>query len=154
MKKKSSRGNLPLPPDSTHGKEPSIESVTASYEAWMRSCTNVLQSDLRSKHEQMREAPFGFLRGSFYRSKIRNVMSILFNHAIRHDLFDRNPIQWVRQSAKRTNSPTILSVSEIRLLLPALGLRERTLVLLDARRRVRRPGSVESEELTVRRCVR
>jgi hypothetical protein len=48
-------------------KEHNIESVTASYEAWMRSCTNVLQSDLRSKHEQMKETPFGFLRGTFYK---------------------------------------------------------------------------------------
>ena len=35
------------------------------------------------------------------RSKIRNVMSVLFNHGRRHDLCDRNPIEWVRQSAKR-----------------------------------------------------
>ena len=48
-------------------REPSIESVTAGYEAWMRSCTNVLQSDLRSKHQQMKATPFGFLRGTFYR---------------------------------------------------------------------------------------
>lgn len=33
----------------------------------MRSCTNVLQSDLRSKHQQMKASPFGFLRGTFYR---------------------------------------------------------------------------------------
>jgi uncharacterized protein (DUF2252 family) len=44
-----------------------IESVTTGYDAWMRSCTHVLQSDLRSKHEQMKETPFGFLRGTFYR---------------------------------------------------------------------------------------
>jgi uncharacterized protein (DUF2252 family) len=44
-----------------------IKGLTTSYEAWMRSCTNVLQSDLRLKHEQMRENPFGFLRGTFYR---------------------------------------------------------------------------------------
>ena len=34
------------------------------------------------------------------RCKIRNVMSVLFNHARRYDLYDRNPIQWVRQRAK------------------------------------------------------
>ena len=38
-------------------------------------------------------------RGS--RAKIRNVFSVLFNHACRHELFDRNPIRFVRQSAKR-----------------------------------------------------
>jgi hypothetical protein len=52
---------------SLEGKEPNIESLTASYEAWMRSRANVLQSDLRSKHEQMKETPFGLLRGTFYR---------------------------------------------------------------------------------------
>jgi uncharacterized protein DUF2252 len=52
---------------SFEGNEPSIEGVTASYEAWMRSCTTVLRSDLQSKHEQMKETPFGFLRGTFYR---------------------------------------------------------------------------------------
>ena len=56
-------------------------------------------------------------------AKIRNVMSVLFNHAIRHDLFDPNPIRRVRQSAKRTKTPTVLSVSEIKSLLPALGCR-------------------------------
>ena len=52
---------------SSHGKEPTIEGATASYEAWMRSCAKILQSDLRSKHEQMKETPFGLLRGAFYR---------------------------------------------------------------------------------------
>ena len=33
------------------------------------------------------------------RSKIRNVMNLLFNHGRRHELCDHNPIQWVRQSA-------------------------------------------------------
>jgi len=64
-------------------------------------------------------------------SKIRNLMSTLFNHARRHDLFDRNPITWVRQSAKRRNVPEILTAQEIGLLLAALAPRERTLVLLD-----------------------
>ena len=54
-------------PGSREGTGAGIKSVTGSYEAWMRRCTNVIQSDLRSKHEQMRETPFGFLRGTFYR---------------------------------------------------------------------------------------
>jgi len=63
--------------------------------------------------------------------KIRNVMSVLFNHARRYDLYDRNPIQWVRQSAKRRSSPDVLTSDEVRQLLPALGPRERIMVLLD-----------------------
>jgi hypothetical protein len=49
------------------GENISIESATRSYEAWMRSCANVIQSDLQSKHKQMKESPFYFLRGTFYR---------------------------------------------------------------------------------------
>jgi hypothetical protein len=32
-----------------------IRAATKSYEEWMRRCTRVVESDLRSKHEQMRE---------------------------------------------------------------------------------------------------
>lgn len=63
--------------------------------------------------------------------KIRNIMSVLFNHARRHDLYDRNPIQWVRQSAKRRNAPDVLTSNEVRQLLAALAPRERIMVLLD-----------------------
>jgi hypothetical protein len=66
MKNKQSRESSTVPaPSEDRGSD--IQSVTASYEAWMRSCTHVLQTDLRSKHEQMKETPFGFLRGTFYR---------------------------------------------------------------------------------------
>jgi integrase len=63
--------------------------------------------------------------------KIRNMMSLLFNHARRYDLLDRNPIQWVRQSAKRRSAPDVLTSNEVRILLAALKPRERILVLLD-----------------------
>jgi integrase len=63
-------------------------------------------------------------------AKIRNLMSVLFNHAGRYELFDRNPIYLVRQSAKRRRSPIVLIPSEIKALVDALGIRERTLVLL------------------------
>jgi len=52
---------------SSEGRELNIESATTSYERWMRSCTAVVSSDLRSKHEQMKESPFLLLRGTFYR---------------------------------------------------------------------------------------
>jgi integrase len=95
-------------------------------------------------------------------AKIRNIMSVLFNHAIRHDIYDRNPIRWVRQSAKRTKIPTVLSASEIQSLLSALGIRERTLVLLDVCTGLRMSElfalkwsdvNLESKELDVRRSV-
>jgi len=66
------------------------------------------------------------------RAKIRNLMSVLFNHARRHDFIDRNPITLVRQSAKRRTAPEVLLPSEINRLAHSLRNRERTLVLLAA----------------------
>ena len=63
-------------------------------------------------------------------AKIRNLMSVLFNHACRYELFDRNPIYLVRQSAKRRRAPTVLMPDEIKAMLDNLSIRERTLVLL------------------------
>lgn len=65
-------------------------------------------------------------------AKIRNLMSVIFNHACRYELFDRNPIRLVRQGAKRKTSPNVLAPAEIKALLSRLALRERTLVLLAA----------------------
>ncbi|HXN24189.1 MAG TPA: DUF2252 family protein [Candidatus Dormibacteraeota bacterium] len=44
-----------------------ILEATKSYDHWMRSCTTVVESHLRSKHELMREDLFLFFRGTFYR---------------------------------------------------------------------------------------
>ena len=57
-------------------------------------------------------------------------MSVLFNHGMRYEICNRNPIQLVRQSAKRKAIPVILSANEVQRLTSVLGLRERTLVLL------------------------
>jgi integrase len=65
-------------------------------------------------------------------AKIRNIMSVLFNHGIRHEICEHNPIRLVRQGAKRKKFPAVLSASEVQQLIASLGLRERTLVLLDA----------------------
>lgn len=70
------------------------------------------------------------------RSKIRNTMSVLFNHAIRWEFTDRNPItgpvrgSGVRQSAKREHIPDLLEVAEFQRLQAKLKLRERILVWL------------------------
>ena len=44
-----------------------IRQATTSYERWMHDCTTVVQSDLRLKHEQMKQDAFSFLRGTYYR---------------------------------------------------------------------------------------
>jgi hypothetical protein len=63
-------------------------------------------------------------------AKSRNLLSMLFNHACRYELSDRNPIYLVRQSAKRRRVPVVLLPAEIKILLDGLGLRERTLSYL------------------------
>jgi hypothetical protein len=57
-------------------------------------------------------------------------MSVVFNHGIRHEICNRNPIQLVRKSAKRKLVPVILSANEVQRLLSVLRVRERPLVLL------------------------
>jgi integrase len=52
------------------------------------------------------------------KAKIRNHMSALFSHCIRHELYGKfNPIASVRQSAVRQSDPDILTLDEMRSIL-------------------------------------
>ena len=62
------------------------------------------------------------------RAKLRNLMHALFNHAMRWEFFDRNPITLVLQSAKRERVPDVLTVEEIANLLSELSEPWRTAV--------------------------
>ena len=66
------------------------------------------------------------------KAKVRNIMSVLFNHAIRYEWLDKNPISLVRQSAKRERTPEVLDVGEIRSLLAELQHPYRAMVFLAA----------------------
>ncbi len=74
------------------------------------------------------------------KSKLRNHMSALFNHAIRHELHTgSNPIASVRQSSKRIIVPDILSLEEIiRLLNEITSPEARMMVLVAASTGLRR----------------
>ncbi|MDR3750472.1 MAG: tyrosine-type recombinase/integrase [Terracidiphilus sp.] len=71
------------------------------------------------------------------KTRIRDLMSVLFNHAIRWGFTDRNPISGpvkgsgVRQSSKRQRIPDILEVVEMQAIIAELQLRERVLLFLD-----------------------
>jgi integrase len=54
------------------------------------------------------------------RAKVRNIMSAIFIHAMRWELTDRNPIKLVRQSAKRSKTPDVLTTNEVTALLKEL----------------------------------
>jgi integrase len=67
------------------------------------------------------------------KAKIRNLMSVLFNHAIRYEWVEqgKNPITLVRQSAKRIRIPEVLEPREIQTLLLQLNSCFRLMVILD-----------------------
>ena len=98
------------------------------------------------------------------RSKIRNIMSALFNHAMRHEWIDRNPITKVRTSSKRLRETDILTPAEFAALIPELELREKAMVMLAGSTGLRRSELValtwsdidlELMQVNVRRsCVR
>lgn len=66
------------------------------------------------------------------KAKIKNILSAMYQHAIRHDWIDRNPIHGVRQSAQRQHDPDILDPQEIRSLMAELPEPCRTMVMVAA----------------------
>lgn len=96
------------------------------------------------------------------KAKIRNTMSVLFNHAIRWDFISSNPItgpvrgSGVRQSAKRERIPDVLYVGEFQALLGELQLRERVMLWVSMTTGLRRGElaglkwrDVDFEKLTI-----
>ncbi len=64
------------------------------------------------------------------RTKIRNIMSAVYSHGIRHEWMQFNPISKVRCSAKRLREPDVLTPQEFQALVQKLGLREKAMVML------------------------
>jgi integrase len=96
-----------------------IKAVTV--EDWLRG----LSLKPTKKHPEGKKAANGT------KKKIRDLMHVIYEHAIRYEWMDKNPISSVRQSGKREHVPDILEVEELAALLNALELRERTAVFLD-----------------------
>jgi integrase len=110
-------------------------STRAAYECYLKAWIAPRWGDHRL--DQVKAVAVEDWLGSIERArgtkaKIRNLMSALFQHALRYEWLDRNPIKLVRQSAKREKVPEILELAELQKLLGKLAVRERTLVLLDA----------------------
>ena len=97
---------------------------TVAVEQWLRTLVTTKLGDAKPLAGGTRE-------------KSRDAMSSVFNHAIRWEFTDRNPIagpirgSGVRVSGKRERTPDILEVEEMQKLLAALGVRERAMVFLD-----------------------
>ena len=44
-----------------------FKETTRRYEKWMHGCGSVVNAELRDKHAKMKQDPFLFLRGTYYR---------------------------------------------------------------------------------------
>jgi integrase len=66
------------------------------------------------------------------KAKIRNIMSALYSHAQRWEWTTTNPITHVRQSAKRSRVPTVLTPDQLKEFLANLADPAKTAVLLGA----------------------
>ena len=87
-------------------------------------------TDLKPVHIEQWLKSLPLSKGS--KAKIRNIMSALYSHAQRWEWVTTNPIRHVRQSAKRSRVPTILSPEQIKALLDKLVDLPKTAVLLGA----------------------
>lgn len=98
------------------------------------------------------------------RTKIRNIMSAVFTHGIRHEWIQANPISKVRCSAKRRRDPDVLTPIEFKTLLSLLEGAARVMVFLAGTTGMRRGEIValrwkdvdflNKEVRVIRSCVR
>jgi integrase len=78
-----------------------------------------------------KNCPEGKRAANGTKKKIRDLMHVIYQHAIRYEWVELNPISLVRQGSKREHVPDILEVDELAALLNALELRERIAVFID-----------------------
>jgi integrase len=64
------------------------------------------------------------------KAKLKGVLSVLYNHAIRYEWFTFNPISRVRTSQKRLRDKDVLTPDEFQQLVQQLSVRDRAMVLL------------------------
>ncbi len=123
----------------THYRERELpskaHSTRAVYESYIRNWV-VPHWGVRSVWDVKTVAVEEWLKGlplaNGSKAKVRNVMHALFNHAMRHEWAEKNPITLVRQSAKRLRIPDVLDVGEIQALLSELEDPFWTMVFLAA----------------------
>jgi integrase len=64
------------------------------------------------------------------KAKLKCVMAVIYNHAIRHEWLTFNPISRVRTSQKRLRDRDVLAPEEFQELVQQLSVRDRAMVLL------------------------
>lgn len=98
------------------------------------------------------------------KSKVKCILSSLYNHAIRNEWLISNPISKVRTSQKRLRDKDVLTPEEFQRLVQRLAVRERAMVLLAGSTGIRRSemialtwsdlDTVRMQVMILRSCVR
>jgi len=90
------------------------------------------------------------------KAKLKGLLSALFRHCIRHELYDKqNPIQTVRQGAKRQKDPDVLTMDEMKsLLIHIILLAAQVMVSVVAASGLRRSEmlGLKWEDLDLEKC--
>src|SRR5258708_27392495 len=74
------------------------------------------------------------------KTKIKSTFSVLYSHAILHQLPTFNPISKVRTSSKRLREKDVLSPQEFQALVEQLSVRHRAMVMVSGITGLRRSG--------------
>jgi integrase len=128
-----------LPEDRSKAKVPKAHSTTVTYQRYLRKWIlprwkNYPIRDIQSI--AVEDWLFGLSAANGTKTKIRNIMSAAFRHAIRHGFLprdkDANPMRYVRQTAASEVSHTILTVDQVIQILSYLREPCRTMAFLDA----------------------
>jgi integrase len=91
------------------GKTPLEDVKAVQVESWLRTLVCLAKDHAIGEAPQ---PPKGMAPGT--KAKIRNTLSSLFTHCIRHELYNKiNPISTVRQGARRVRKPDTLELEEI-----------------------------------------
>jgi hypothetical protein len=72
------------------------------------------------------------------KAKLKSILSVMYNHAIRHEWLTFNPISRVRVSQKRLRDKDVLTPEEFQSLVEQLSVRDRAIAMLVGRTGLRR----------------
>ena len=128
-----------LPEDATRAKVPKAHSTAVTYRRYLRRwiLPRWRSYSIRAIEPiAVEDWLFELSAANGTKAKIRNIMSAVFRHAIRHGLLprdaDSNPIRYVRQTAASQTTPCVLTVEQVIAIISNLREPCRTMAFLDA----------------------
>lgn len=133
-----------LDPDQSEARKPKAHSTIEAYRRYLKrwivprwgseSISEMEPVAIEDWLAQLGRPPYKLEKGT--RQKIRNIMSAVFRHAMRHGFLPRdaeaNPMKYVRQSGGSAKEHTILSAEQAMSIIENLQEPVRTMALLDA----------------------